>query len=64
MAKVIHCRDAGFDCDAVIRAETEEEAMRQAAAHAKTAHNMKVVTPDVAAHIKSVMRDEPTASHG
>ena len=28
MAKVIDCADVGFDCDGVIRAETEEEIQR------------------------------------
>jgi predicted small metal-binding protein len=35
MAKVIRCRDVGFDCEAVIRAGTEEEALAQAAAHVR-----------------------------
>lgn len=40
MAKMLRCRDAGVDCDAVIRAETEEELMRKVAEHAKTVHGM------------------------
>ena len=28
MAKVVRCRDVGFDCDGVVRAETEEEALK------------------------------------
>lgn len=58
MNKVIKCRDVGFDCDGVIRAETEEEAMRQAAEHARTAHGIEV-TPEVAEQVRAVMRDEP-----
>jgi predicted small metal-binding protein len=38
MALVVHCRDIGFDCDGVVRAETEEELLQQVAAHAKSAH--------------------------
>ena len=41
MAKVVRCRDVGFDCDGVVRAETEEEALKQVAAHAKAVHNWK-----------------------
>lgn len=59
MAKVIHCRDVGFDCDGVIRAETEEEALNMAAEHAKSVHGLKDVTPEVVAKVKSVMREEP-----
>ena len=59
MAKVIHCRDVGFDCDGVIRAETEEEALKMVAEHAKTAHGLEEVTPAVVEQVKAVMRDEP-----
>jgi predicted small metal-binding protein len=58
MSKVVHCRDVGFDCEGVVRAETEEEALRQVAEHARTVHGMQEVTPEVAAKVKSVMRDE------
>jgi predicted small metal-binding protein len=58
MSKVIKCRDVGFDCEGVIRAETEEQAMQQAAEHARTAHGVEV-TPEVAKQVRAVMRDEP-----
>lgn len=58
MTKVIRCRDVGFNCDGVIKAKTEEEALNLAAAHAKSAHNVKEVTPDIVKKIKSVMREE------
>ncbi|MFX1263586.1 MAG: DUF1059 domain-containing protein, partial [Promethearchaeota archaeon] len=29
MVKTLRCRDVGVDCDGVIRAETEEDLMRQ-----------------------------------
>ncbi|WP_020571544.1 DUF1059 domain-containing protein [Neolewinella persica] len=58
MEKVIKCRDVGFDCDGVIRAKTEEEALKLAAAHAKAAHGLEDVTPEVVKKIKSVMTEE------
>ncbi len=58
MEKVIHCRDVGFDCDGVIRANTEEEAIKMAAEHAQKVHGLKEVTPEVVAKVKSVMRDD------
>lgn len=58
MAKVIHCNDVGFDCDGVIKAKTEEEALQLAAEHAKTVHGVKKITPEIVDKIKSVMRDE------
>lgn len=53
MAKVINCRDVGFDCGAVVRAATEEEALRMAGEHAKTAHGMREITPEVLAQGQS-----------
>ena len=58
MAKVVRCRDVGFDCDGVVRAETEEEALKQVAAHAKSVHNIETVPPEVVEKVKKVMRDE------
>jgi predicted small metal-binding protein len=57
MAKVIRCSDVGFDCDGVIRADTEEEALQQAAQHAQDVHGLDEVTDEVVAKVKSVMQD-------
>jgi len=58
MKKVIHCRDVGFDCDGVIKANTENEALTLAAEHAKKVHGLKEVTPEIIAKVKSVMKTE------
>jgi predicted small metal-binding protein len=58
MAKIIRCKDVGFDCPAEIRAPTEEQAMKMAAEHARSAHGIKQITPDIAAKVKAVMRDD------
>jgi predicted small metal-binding protein len=58
MAKVVRCRDVGFDCDGVVRAETEEEVLKQVAAHAKAVHNVETVPPEVVEKVRKVMRDE------
>lgn len=55
--KTLHCRDAGFDCDAEIHAETTEEVLSQAADHAQTVHHV-TVTPELAAQISSLIKDE------
>lgn len=57
MAKIIHCRDVGFDCNGVIKAKTEEEALKMAAEHAMKVHGLKTVTPEIVAKVKSVMRE-------
>lgn len=38
--KEFHCRDAGFDCDGVVRGETDEEVLDQAGRHAKDVHDV------------------------
>jgi predicted small metal-binding protein len=57
MATVIRCKDVGFDCDDIIRAETEEEALQQAAQHAKEAHGLDEVTDEIIAQVQAAMRD-------
>lgn len=58
MAKVLHCRDVGFDCEGVIRGDTEDDVMQQAAEHARVAHGMDEVTPETADQIRSKIQDE------
>ena len=58
MEKVIRCRDVGFDCNGVIRAKTEEEALTLAAEHARKVHNVTEITPEIVAKIKAVMKEE------
>jgi predicted small metal-binding protein len=58
MEKVIHCRDVGFDCNGVIKAKTEEEALKLAAEHAMKVHGLKEITPAIVAKVKSVIRTE------
>lgn len=56
--KVVRCREVGFDCDGVVRAETEEEVLQQVAAHAKAVHKIETVTPEIVAKVRAVMREE------
>ncbi len=58
MALVVHCRDVGFDCDGVVRAETEEELLQQVAEHAKSAHGLEEVTDEIVEKVKAVIRKE------
>ena len=60
MTKVVHCRDVGFDCDGVIRAESEAEALAQVAVHAKQVHGIEAVPPEVVEKVRAVMREEPS----
>lgn len=55
--KTLHCSDAGFNCDAVVKANTEEEVLNIAAQHAQAVHGV-TVTPEMAEQIKSLIKDE------
>lgn len=55
--KTLNCRDAGFDCNAQIKAETDEEVLAQAADHASAVHGV-TVTPELAEGLKSLIREE------
>lgn len=57
MAKMLRCRDVGVDCDGVIRAETEEELMGKVAEHAKTAHGITEISPELAAKVKAAIQE-------
>ena len=55
--KTLHCRDIGFDCEAVVKATTEEEVLQQAAQHAHDVHHI-TVTPELAQQVKTLIKDE------
>lgn len=56
--KVLRCRDVGFDCDSVMRAETEEAILRQAAEHARTVHDLSQVSEEAIEDIRAAIHDE------
>jgi predicted small metal-binding protein len=42
----------------VIRAETEEEVLKQAAEHARAEHNLQEMTEEVVEKVRGAIRDE------
>lgn len=56
--KTINCREAGFDCDHIVKGETEEEVMKNGAEHAMEAHGMKEedITPEMKQKIRGLIR--------
>ena len=54
--KELRCRDAGFDCDAVVHGETVDDVMAQAGPHAKEAHELDV-SPEMASRIRALVHD-------
>lgn len=55
--KTLHCADAGFDCQGVIKGSTEEDVLSQAAQHAREVHGVEV-TPEMAATLRTLIRDD------
>ncbi|HSP40288.1 MAG TPA: DUF1059 domain-containing protein [Gillisia sp.] len=55
--KTLYCRDAGFDCDAVVRAETEQEVLTQATQHARDVHGVNP-TPELAENLSLLITEE------
>jgi predicted small metal-binding protein len=58
MPKVLECAkvDPSSGCQHVVRGETEEEVMRNAAEHAKE-HGIRDVTPELMERVKTNIRD-------
>jgi predicted small metal-binding protein len=56
--KALACRNAGFNCDAVIRGDTEDEIMANTAEHAIKEHNMKpedIASEEFEEHVRSLI---------
>lgn len=53
--KILRCRDAGFDCEHEIQAETDEEILRQAAEHVQRVHGLEV-TPELVEQVKKLIQ--------
>ncbi len=62
MSKIIDCNkvNPASGCDHVVRGETEDELLRNAAEHAKD-HGIVEVTPEIMEMIKANIEDEVTA---
>ncbi len=53
----LRCKDVGVDCDFEIKgASSEEEIMQMASIHAKLAHNMDLIPPELAAKAKAAIK--------
>jgi predicted small metal-binding protein len=59
MTKILECAkvDPSSGCQHVVRGETEEEVLQNAAEHAKE-HGIQEVTPELMERIKANIRDE------
>ena len=61
MGKIVECAkvDPSSGCKHVVRGNTEEEVLKNAAEHAKQ-HGIREVTPELKAKVKAAIRDEVT----
>ena len=50
------CRDIGMNCRFEATAKTQDELMKKIAEHARKAHNMKTIPPDVMEKVKKTIR--------
>jgi len=57
--KTLSCREAGFDCDYVVKGETEEEIFTNGAEHATREHGMKPedITPQFKEKLRGLIRN-------
>ena len=55
--KTITCHEVGFDCDSVVKGETEEEVMKRGAEHAMKDHGMKEedITPEFKEKVRGLI---------
>lgn len=57
MAKLIRCADVGPDCDYEAQAETEEELVALVVDHARRAHGIEEITPELQQQVMSAIQD-------
>jgi predicted small metal-binding protein len=62
MAKTYTCRDVGVDCDWKVRGNDEADVMRKIKDHARTAHKMDPIPPDLERKVRAAIRDEAASS--
>ena len=56
--KTLSCREAVFDCDYVVKGETEEEIFKNGAQHAMKEHGMKEedITPEFKDKLRGLIK--------
>ncbi len=57
MTRELNCSDVGFECDAVVRADSDEEIMAQVATHAREVHGLEEIDDATAAKVRSQIHD-------
>jgi len=58
MAKILKCGDVMPGCSFVMEGMDVAEVMAKGAEHAKTAHGITTIPPDVAAKVQAAIKDK------
>jgi len=58
MAKELRCGDLMQGCKAVVEGKDEAEVMARAAEHAKKAHGLQQITPELASKVRSAIKEK------
>ena len=58
MAKVLRCGDLMTGCKAVLEGKDEAEVMAKGAEHAKQAHGLSAIPPEMVAKVKAAIQDK------
>ena len=61
MEKRIACNDVVPGCEFTATAATEEELLKKVVEHARRVHGVTDVTPELAAQVKSAIKDDDRA---
>jgi predicted small metal-binding protein len=60
MSKELRCRDIGFDCEAVVTAESDDEVMTQVVTHGKGVHGLtddQLADPDLQQQVRGQIHE-------
>lgn len=57
MTRVLHCADAGFECDKTIEGESDDDVMAKAAVHAREAHGMDEIDEETGAKLRTLIHE-------
>ena len=58
MDKSLACGDVVAGCKTVLNGKDEAEVLLRATAHAKSAHQMEVLSPEIVAKAKAAIKDK------
>lgn len=55
--KQLRCAEAGFECDAVIQGEDDQEVMAKAGEHARQVHGMDEIDEETGEKLRALIHD-------